>query len=589
MEENSLNPNQQSQKRKKTNAVIGGQLGRYRLMSKLGQGGVGTVYKACDTKLDRIVALKTLSLGNINDKTVQRFAREAKCNAKLCHPNIVVLYDFEEISGTYCITMEFIEGSALEQTLSRQKLPIARSCQIMFDILGAINYAHQQGIIHRDLKPSNILINKDGKPFLTDFGLAKALGEAAKISQTGALLGTPAYMSPEQASANSNNPVDTRSDIYSLGAVFYEMLTGKRVIEGDSVYNVLFKIVGEEVKPPREINPGIPIELDRICMRALAKKKEERYQTAVHMATDIRQYLKKLDEEDFLTSAKPWRLRAKRIAISLVALCLLLLGISYLVRAWENHSLSNLVSFFRPVPSPTERWQQAVVQLESKYAPYFTEDQKDGLRMAQESLKRRDYLKSRNHLRGLMQITGKKHPAYATLQDLFECVYFVELDDLCRQRAWSKAYLFTEELKGSQSSDLVVELERYIEQEYEGAFQKYYQDAKAAYKNSAWKECAEAVLKGLEYHPDHPILRDWGKQAGSQLAGEMPERWRKDKWLACWNDKEEWLDFTNKAWAELSPEDQVWWAKAYQAWYAKKIVWPWSKSFRIAPPGSLRY
>lgn len=274
------------------NVEKAGLVGRYRILAKLGQGGMGCVYKAQDTKLDRIVALKILSPVIAMDKmAIQRFQREAKSNANLHHPHIVTLYDFETVGSLPFFTMDFIDGGSLKSVMEKEELPFKRSCELLLQILDAVSYAHRQGLIHRDIKPANILIDKEGIPFVADFGLAKALREETQISHTGAVIGTPAYMSPEQAEGDPDNPVDIRSDIYSVGAMFYEMLTHKPPFEGHTSVRILHKVLYEEVKSLRALNPGIPEELERICLKALAKKKEQRYQNATEMMTDIRHYL----------------------------------------------------------------------------------------------------------------------------------------------------------------------------------------------------------------------------------------------------------------------------------------------------------
>jgi serine/threonine-protein kinase len=264
------------------------QLGRYHLLTKLGQGGMGAVYKAQDTRLDRLVALKTISQVQSDPSAIQRFQREAKVCAKLHHPHIVTLYDFEEIEGIFFLTMDFIDGCSLEELLAKQSLPLTKVCKIMGEILDAVEYAHGQGIVHRDLKPSNILIDKQGKPFVTDFGLAKAMYSSSVISQPGTVLGTPAYMSPEQAQGEQT---DVRSDVFSLGVILYQMITGSRPFDGENVFAILHCLVNGKFKKPREIVPQIPEALERICVKALAKEREHRYQTAQEMANDVHQYL----------------------------------------------------------------------------------------------------------------------------------------------------------------------------------------------------------------------------------------------------------------------------------------------------------
>ena len=210
--------------------LIGTMVGRYQIQSKLGEGGMGTVYMAEDTKLKRTVALKMISPRVASDpQAMKRFELEATATAQLRHPNIVVLYNFERVEEHCFITMDHIDGHPLDQVLEKHKLSFRKCCEIMLRVLKAIEHAHEKGIVHRDLKPSNILLDKNGTPFITDFGLAKAFTEGSTgLSQAGMLIGTPAYMAPEQAKMSPECPVDGRSDVYSLGVVFYEMLTRRR-------------------------------------------------------------------------------------------------------------------------------------------------------------------------------------------------------------------------------------------------------------------------------------------------------------------------------------------------------------------------
>lgn len=292
----------------------GKRLGRYRIIAKVGEGAVGTVYKALDTSLQRVVALKVLSKRAAADNSiVQRFIREARTTAQLHHPNIVTLYDFEQIGGICCLVMDFIEGASLDRFLQEQKLPLHKSCEIMLGVLDGISYAHQQGIIHRDIKPSNILINAEGKAFVTDFGLAKALAndKDLQISQTGEMLGTLSYMSPEQAH-DTKHSVDTRSDIYSLGAMFYRILTGKPPFEVGNPFALMYKLANEKIENPRKIDNQIPVVLDRICMKALAKEKSARYQTAEEMAKEIREYLGKENTTPAPTAPHKWKMKSQQ-------------------------------------------------------------------------------------------------------------------------------------------------------------------------------------------------------------------------------------------------------------------------------------
>jgi serine/threonine protein kinase/formylglycine-generating enzyme required for sulfatase activity len=554
----------------------GKQIGRYRLMSKIGQGGAGTVYKARDTKLDRVVALKLLSLAGFNEKSMQRFSREARCNAKLRHPNIVVLYDFEQIGNDHYLVMDYVDGQSLEKLMGKKRLPIGQTCQIMLDLLSAMQYAHHQGIIHRDIKPSNILINEDGKPFLTDFGLAKALTETVKISQSGALLGTPAYMSPEQASPGAGNTVDIRSDIYSLGAVFYEMLTGQRAFDGDSVYSVLFKIVGEPVQSPREINAEVPAALELVCLKALAKKKEERYPNATDMAGAINKYL------SGKTTPLHWYVPelgivkwAKRLAWVVSLLLLLAATVWFVLSPLSRDLWHRLVNPFQSQPDK-EQFLQIIATLEKEYSAQFSEDQKDTLRLARESYGRKEYGKSRSALRDLVRATEQQNTVKKYLENAIKCLYLAELAELTDQESWDKARSFVKEVYSRVRDDaLIKEMEEYIVEARKEAFAEYYSQAKRHYQAGEWQECAKALQKGFEYHLVHPALQDMAIKVGEKVTPSKPFEWSEDRWLACWNKKESCLDFTCKAWTTMPPALQAKYARAYQLWYAQRrcICW----------------
>ncbi len=273
-------------------------LGRYQVLSEIGHGGMGRVYKVKDIRLDRIVALKVLLKSlTMNEENLQRFMREAKSNAALRHPNIVTLYDSDKVKETVFLTMDFIEGGSLEDLLKKGRPSFDLSCRILLKLLDAIGFAHSKNIIHRDIKPSNILLQGE-EPFVTDFGLAKAIHDSINLSQSGAILGTPCYMAPEQAQGDKENPVNHQSDIYSLGATFYQMLTEKLPIEGETVFQIMYKLASEEAPKPHKVCPDVPLALSQICTKALQKDKKNRYQTTQEMAQDIREYLEGSPRED---------------------------------------------------------------------------------------------------------------------------------------------------------------------------------------------------------------------------------------------------------------------------------------------------
>jgi beta-lactam-binding protein with PASTA domain/tRNA A-37 threonylcarbamoyl transferase component Bud32 len=256
--------------------------GRYRIVRKLGSGGMANVYLAEDEDLGRRVAIKILNDRYANDELfIERFRREAKSAAALSHPNIVSVYDRGEAEGTYYIAMEVIEGRSLKELImTRGPLPIPQALAYSHEILEALRFAHRHGIIHRDIKPHNILIGERLK--VTDFGIARA--GASQMTEAGSIMGTAQYLSPEQA---RGAPVTASSDLYSVGIVLYEMLTGKVPFTGDSAIEIAMKHLNEAPKPPSKIRPEIPDDLDQVVLRALAKNPEDRYQTAEEFSEDL--------------------------------------------------------------------------------------------------------------------------------------------------------------------------------------------------------------------------------------------------------------------------------------------------------------
>jgi len=256
--------------------------GRYRIVRKLGSGGMANVYLAEDEDLGRRVAIKILNERYANDDLfIERFRREAKSAAALSHPNIVSVYDRGEAEGTYYIAMEVIEGRSLKELImTRGPLPIGQALAYTHEILEALRFAHRHGIIHRDIKPHNTLIGERLK--VTDFGIARA--GASQMTEAGSIMGTAQYLSPEQA---RGAPVTASSDLYSVGIVLYEMLTGKVPFTGDSAIEIAMKHLNDAPKPPSKIRPEIPEELDQVVLRALAKNPEDRYQTAEEFSEDL--------------------------------------------------------------------------------------------------------------------------------------------------------------------------------------------------------------------------------------------------------------------------------------------------------------
>jgi len=262
-------------------------LGRFEVSGELGQGAMGIVYKARDPLIDRSVALKTISLNLASDEKEEyerRFYQEAKAAGSLNHHNIVTIYDVGKCGDIAYIAMEFLEGRELRNVLNEQpRLPVDQVLDIVIQVAQGLAYAHEYGIVHRDIKPSNIMCVRDGHVKITDFGIARIVSASVR-TQTGIVLGSPKYMSPEQVLGKS---VDSRSDIFSLGVMLYEMLTGNVPFLGNSINAIMYQTVNAVQRTPSDLNSAVPSMLDFIVTKTLAKSPDERYLDAGEFANDL--------------------------------------------------------------------------------------------------------------------------------------------------------------------------------------------------------------------------------------------------------------------------------------------------------------
>ena len=266
--------------------------GSYELLGEIGRGGMGVVYKARQKGLDRTVAVKMILASHLaSPEHVRRFQEEARAAAGLRHPNIVHIHDVGQIHGQHFFTMEYIEGMSLADRLRQGPMGPDEGVRLLAKVARAVEHLHRHGVVHRDLKPSNILLDADGEPYVTDFGLAKVFTPGSEMTTTGVVLGTPSYMSPEQA-AGQPSQIGPASDIYSLGAVLYEILAGRPPFREETPVETLLQVLSGEPVLPRELNPRAPHLLEIVCLRCLARSPGDRYPSAEALAADLEHYLR---------------------------------------------------------------------------------------------------------------------------------------------------------------------------------------------------------------------------------------------------------------------------------------------------------
>ncbi|MBB3204461.1 serine/threonine-protein kinase [Rhodopirellula rubra] len=266
-------------------------IGDYDLIEEIGRGGMGVVFRARQRSLDREVAIKMILRGRLaSDADLQRFLAEASATASLEHPGIVPVYEVGNVDGRPFFSMKLIEGETLAQKVAEGPMNAREACEMIIAVAEAVAVAHAAGILHRDIKPSNILFGRQGYPMLTDFGLAKHIGTKADLTRSGMLVGTPAYMSPEQASG-SRRDVGVASDVYSLGCVLYYALTGRAPFVGDSAMELVMQVIEQDPTPPRALRPGLDRDLEMVVTRCLQKPADLRYQTTDELIKDLKAYL----------------------------------------------------------------------------------------------------------------------------------------------------------------------------------------------------------------------------------------------------------------------------------------------------------
>src|SRR5665213_3615278 len=252
-------------------------IGDYELLDELGRGGMGVVYKARQSKLNRLVALKMILAGEYaGEKELARFRTEAEAVARLQHPNIVQIFEVGEHDGHPYFSLEFVDGGSLAQKLDGTPLPPQQAARLVETLARAMHAAHQAGVVHRDLKPANVLLTADGTPKITDFGLAKKLDADAGQTQSGAIMGTPSYMAPEQAGGKSNE-IGPAADTYAMGAILYECLTGRPPFKASTPLDTVLQVVSDEPAPPRKLQSKTPRDLETICLKCLQKAPSKRY------------------------------------------------------------------------------------------------------------------------------------------------------------------------------------------------------------------------------------------------------------------------------------------------------------------------
>ena len=316
-------------------------VGDYELLEEIARGGMGVVYRARQLSLNRIVALKVVLHGPFSSPDfVRRFRQEAEMIASLRHPNIVTIYDVGEHNGNHYLSLEYVEGRNFADLARGQPLPARQAAGYLKTVAEAVQHAHRRGILHRDLKPSNILLDSLDRPRVTDFGLAKLMNSDTELTATGQVLGSPNFMPPEQAGGKWAE-ISTRSDVYSLGAILYELLTGLPPFQAETLQAILEQVRDAEPLPPQRLNPDTPLNLQTICLKCLQKEPSRRYGSAQELADDLNRFLKnepiRARPVPPLERAWLWRRRHPvTAAMSVALLTVVVAGVAGIVWEWRK-------------------------------------------------------------------------------------------------------------------------------------------------------------------------------------------------------------------------------------------------------------
>jgi TolB-like protein/Tfp pilus assembly protein PilF len=335
----NVNPESHAEKASLPASLLG-EFGDYELLEEIGRGGQGVVFRAWQKSLNRTVAVKIVGIGQLTTSAhLKRLRREAEAAAKLNHPGIVPIYEVGERDGTYYFSMRFIEGDCLDALVSRGSISLRHAAQLMVKVARTVHYAHEHGILHRDIKPGNILLDTSGEPHLTDFGLARLVEHGSTVTGSLEVMGTPSYMAPEQALGN-NSDISKPTDVYGLGAVLYELLTGNPPFAGGTTYETIRLLLDSEPQQPRKVNRKIDRDLSTICLKCLEKNPRSRYSSALALAEDLERWLKRepirAKRSGFFTRAQKWVQRNPTIAGLIMLSVILAAGLG--VMTWEQQS-----------------------------------------------------------------------------------------------------------------------------------------------------------------------------------------------------------------------------------------------------------